>query len=50
MLDKSYDVLDIGCSTGVYFVAISDRINSAVGYGIATGMLHNGRKIIEQKK
>lgn len=50
MLDKSYDVLDIGCGTGVYSIAISDRINSAVGYDIAAGMLSNGRRIIEQKK
>lgn len=50
MLDKSYDVLDIGCGTGIYSAAISTRINSAVGYDIANGMLSNGRKIIEQNK
>jgi SAM-dependent methyltransferase len=50
MLDKSYDVLDIGCGTGVFSAAISDRINSSVGYDIADGMLSNGRKIMEQNK
>lgn len=50
MLDKSYDVLDIGCGTGVYSAAISERINSAVGFDIADGMLRNGRKILEENK
>lgn len=50
MLDKSYDVLDIGCGTGVYSAALSGRINSAVGYDIADGMLRNGRKILEREK
>ncbi len=50
MLDKSYDVLDIGCGTGIYSAAISSKINSAVGYDIAVKMLCNGRDILEQKK
>lgn len=50
MLDKTYDVLDIGCGTGVYSAAISGRINSAVGYDISDGMLGNGRKILEREK
>lgn len=50
MLDKSYDVLDIGCGTGIFSAAISSKINSAVGYDIAAKMLSNGRDILEQKK
>ncbi len=50
MLDKRYDVLDIGCGTGVYSTAIASRINSAVGYDISVGMLSNGRRILEQNK
>jgi SAM-dependent methyltransferase len=50
MLENSYDVLDIGCGTGVYSAAISYRINSALGYDIADGMLKTGRRMLEKNK
>lgn len=48
MLDKSYDVLDIGCGVGIYSIAISERVHSATGFDISTNMLQHGKEIIEK--
>ncbi|NLH01998.1 MAG: class I SAM-dependent methyltransferase, partial [Clostridiales bacterium] len=48
MIDKSYDVLDVGCGVGVYSIALSARVRSVTGLDISPKMLDYGRKIIEE--
>ncbi|MEN6351199.1 MAG: class I SAM-dependent methyltransferase [Syntrophomonas sp.] len=48
MLDKSYDVLDIGCGVGVYSIALADRVNTVTGLDISTKMLGHGQKILKE--
>ncbi|NLW90185.1 MAG: class I SAM-dependent methyltransferase [Syntrophomonadaceae bacterium] len=50
MLDKSYDVLDIGCGVGVYTIALADRVNTATGLDISPKMLGHGQKILEESR
>lgn len=50
MLDKSYDVLDIGCGVGIYSIAIAKKVHSVTGLDISTNMLQHGEKIIEKNK
>lgn len=47
MLDKSYDVLDIGCGVGVYSITLADRVNTATGLDISPKMIGHGLKILE---
>lgn len=48
MLDKSYDVLDIGCGVGIYSIAVAEKVHSATGFDISTNMLQHGKEIIEK--
>lgn len=48
MLDKSYDVLDIGCGVGIYSIALAERVHLAIGFDISTNMLQHGKEIIEK--
>lgn len=48
MLDKSYDVLDIGCGVGVYSIAIAERVNTVTGLDISPKMLRHGQKVLEE--
>lgn len=47
MLDKSYDVLDIGCGVGIYSISLADRVNTSSGLDISSKMIDQGRKILE---
>lgn len=48
MIDKSYDVLDIGCGVGIYSIALSEKVNSVTGFDISPKMLGHGRKILNE--
>lgn len=48
MLDKSYDILDIGCGVGVYSIALADKVNTATGLDISSKMREHGQKILEE--
>jgi len=49
MLDASYDVLDVGCGVGVYALALSKRVHSAVGIDLSPKMLEHGRTLLERE-
>ncbi len=48
MLDKSYDVLDIGCGVGIYSIALADKVHTATGFDISPKMLAHGKKVLEE--
>jgi SAM-dependent methyltransferase len=50
MLDKSFDVLDVGCGVGVYSIALAEKVNTVTGVDISPKMLANGNKIIKESK
>lgn len=47
MINKGYDVLDIGCGVGVYSIALADRVNTANGLDISPKMIGHGQKILQ---
>lgn len=47
MIDKRFDVLDVGCGAGIYSVALSGKVDSVTGVDISPKMLAHGRKMIE---
>jgi len=48
MLDKSFDVLDIGCGVGVYSIALAEKVHSVTGLDISPQMLRHGSKILNE--
>lgn len=48
MVDKSYDVLDVGCGVGVYSIALADRVNTVIGLDFSRNMLKHGQKILNE--
>lgn len=50
MLDKSFEVLDVGCGVGIYSIALSEKVHSVTGMDISPKMLANGKKIIEESE
>ena len=45
MIDKDFDVLDIGCGGGAYSIAIAPFIHHIIGCDLSTKMIHNAKKL-----
>lgn len=50
ILNPSYDVLDIGCGTGAYSIAIAYRVKTVTGVDISPKMIEYGKKQAEELK
>jgi len=48
MIDKNFKVLDVGCGTGIYSIALSEKVDSVMGVDISPNMLAHGTKMIEK--
>lgn len=42
MLEKSFDVLDVGCGAGIYSMAIADKVRSVSGIDFSPRMISTG--------
>jgi SAM-dependent methyltransferase len=50
MLEKTFDVLDIGCGVGVYSIALAEGVRTVTGLDLAPKMLAHGKKMIEDSR
>lgn len=50
MLDKSFDVLDVGCGVGIYSIALAEKAHTVTGVDISPKMLAHGNQIIAESK
>ena len=50
MLDKSFEVLDVGCGVGVYSIALAEKAHTVTGVDISPKMLAHGNRIIDESK
>lgn len=48
MIDKSFDVLDVGCGAGAYSLALASETKSVTGVDISPNMLANAKAKAEQ--
>lgn len=45
MLDKDFNVLDIGCGGGAYSIAIAPLVSQVIGCDLSKEMIHNAKKL-----
>ncbi|MFA6710131.1 MAG: methyltransferase domain-containing protein, partial [Candidatus Methanomethylophilaceae archaeon] len=46
MLDKNFDVLDIGCGVGIYSIALAEGVHTVTGLDIAPKMIAHGNRMM----
>lgn len=50
MIDKNFDVLDVGCGVGIYSISLAGEVHKVTGLDIAPKMIANGNKMIKDSK
>jgi SAM-dependent methyltransferase len=50
MLEKGFDVLDVGCGVGIYSISLAEKVHTVTGVDISPKMLAHGNQIIDESK